>query len=72
LGDVPTIPDIALPEWDLTIERARQGGHAEDKLMQTAQLLSAAIQRTRLRGDRPLTGELTRRLEWVHQLLDQV
>jgi hypothetical protein len=69
---MPTIPDIALLDWDLTIERARHGGHTEDKLVQTAELLVAAIQRSRLRGDRPTAGELTRRLERVHQLLDQV
>jgi hypothetical protein len=69
---MPTVPDIALPDWDLTIERARQGGHAEDKLVQTAQLLTAAVQRSRLRGDHLVTGELSRRLDWVHDLLDQV
>jgi hypothetical protein len=72
LEDVSAIPEAALPDWDLTIERARRGGHTEDKLVHTAQLLTSAIQRSRLRGDNSMTGELSRRLDWVHELLDLV
>jgi hypothetical protein len=59
-------------EWDITIERAQQGGLVEDKLIWTAQLLEAAVQRSRLRGDRDALAALTYRLNRVHQLLDQL
>jgi hypothetical protein len=67
-----TLTEPTPTDWDVTIERARFGGHTEDKLARTAQLLSAALQRGRLRGDRDAVAALSYRLNRVHRLLDEI
>jgi hypothetical protein len=56
--------------WDVTIARARDEPHAEEKLSHTVQLLNAAIQRCRLRGDALQAAELNERRLGVYELLD--
>jgi hypothetical protein len=69
---MPQWVEPPLAEWDATIARAQHGAHVEEKLIHTVRLLTAAIQRSRLRGDTPQLNELSTRLHTVHDLLDQV
>jgi hypothetical protein len=64
------LTEPGLADWDITIERARTGTHAEDKLLRTVELLEAALQRARLRGDAEHCRELRLRVDRVHRLLD--
>ncbi len=64
--------ELTLPDWDLTIERARFGSNTEQKLLLTRDRLTAAIRYSRLRGDAWRIDQLKRRLAHVHELLDQV
>lgn len=69
---MPNLPDVTVADWDVTIERARQGAHAEDKLRLTIDLLNTAAQRSRLRGEQQHLNDLSRRLAFVHELLDAI
>jgi hypothetical protein len=69
---MPHWVEVPISEWDATIERAQHGAHVEEKLIHTVRLLTAAIQRSRLRGDAPQLQALSTRLHTVHDLLDQV
>jgi hypothetical protein len=62
----------AIEDWDSTIARAMVGPHAEDKLRRTVELLTAAMQRSRLRGDTAQLESLRTRLGQVLELLDYV
>ncbi len=66
-----SLPEPPLADWDVTIERAQHEPHVEEKLIQTVSLLGSAAQRCRLRGDADRARELSERLAYVHELLDQ-
>jgi hypothetical protein len=69
---MPIRAEPAVTDWDITIERAQSGNHVEEKLLRTRHLLSAATQRSRLRGDKDILQQLSERLSYVHDLLDHL
>ncbi len=69
---MPSTVELTVAEWDAAIDRAAAGRNREDKLVRTSHLLSAAVQRSLLRGDDEMLTQLRQRQQRIYDLLDTI